>query len=124
MQWVRGEHLHAPRRKHHHCRAERFRFGEVLPIHKDHALHLATLHWAGRDLTENSLKILTERTYYFTATEERKFVRDATEINCATLLLITALCSHRGNRQGETTSSVGAKRVRFAEVLFQTSFPS
>ena len=49
--------------------------------------------------------------------------------NCATLLLITTPCSHRPSENDKDTYelsdgktiTVGAERVRYAEVLFQPS---
>ena len=54
----------------------------TVPTHEGYALHHAIFRWAGRDLAEDMLKILTDRVYSFTPIAEREIARDVKEKLC------------------------------------------
>ena len=76
-----GEDLRASRRKHCHCRAERFRFAEALssdtvPVYGGYALQHAIFRWLGCDFTECHMKNLIEQGFSST---EREIAHDVDE---------------------------------------------
>ncbi|XP_057796390.1 actin-1-like [Salvia miltiorrhiza] len=105
----------------------------IVPIYEAYSLPHAILRLdlGGRDLTDYLMKMLTERGYMFTTSEEREAVRDVKE-----KLSYVALDYEKELETTKTTSnveqnyklpdgqtiSVGAERFLCPEVLFQPSF--
>merc|ERR1719150_2435120 len=102
----------------------------TVPIFEGYCLPHAVgrLDLAGRDLTENLMRILVKRGYSFTTSAEKEIVRDIKE-----QLSYVALNYNEELEKAETSSdierdyelpdgqiiTVGAERFRCAEVLFQ-----
>jgi len=104
----------------------------TVPIYEGYALPHAVMRMdvAGRDLTDNMMKLLTERGYSMTTSAEREITRDIKE-----KLAFVSLEFDKDLNEADTNSdlektyelpdgsilTIGAERFRCAEVLFQPS---
>merc|ERR1719265_1096439 len=90
----------------------------AVPIYEGYALPHAILRldFAGRDITEYLMKILSERGYSFTTSAEREIVREIKEASESSDKEKTYELPD-GN-----IITVGSERFRCPEVLFQPSF--
>ena len=102
----------------------------TVPIYEGYSLPHATVRqdFAGRDITDFLIQLLTERAYGFTTSAEREIVRDMKERLCYVAMdyeqdLVSSLKTTTNERSYELPDGqiirLGSERFRAPEILFR-----